>query len=99
MRKTNKHVGSGLDDFLASEGLLEEATAIAVKRLIAWKLADAMKAKGISKKALAQRIRTSRTQLDRVLDDESSSLTLETLTKVASALGFRVNVELLPIKA
>ncbi len=66
----NKHIGSSLDDFLSDEGLLEEVTAAALKRVIAWQLAEVMKAQKVSKKALAERMHTSRTAVDRALDQK-----------------------------
>ena len=94
MAKANKHVGSDFDDFLTDSGQLEEATAVAVKRVIAWQIAEAMKAKGINKKAMAAKMQTSRSQLDRVLDENDTALTLDTLSRAATALGYRVKVEL-----
>ncbi len=90
----NKHIGSSFDDFLAEEGQLEEATAIAVKRAIAWQIEQAMQATGTNKSTLAKRMQTSRTVVDRMLDATDTGLTLDTMTRAASALGFRVKVEL-----
>lgn len=94
MTKPNRHIGSDFDAFLATEGQLEAATALAIKRVIAWQIAEAMKARGLSKKALAERMRTSRSHLDRLLDENDAGLTLETLSRAAQALGYRVKVEL-----
>ena len=91
----NKHIGSSFDDFLAEEGQLEEATAIAVKRAIAWQIEQAMQATGTNKSTLAKRMQTSRTVVDRMLDATDTGLTLDTMTRAASALGFRVKVELI----
>jgi len=88
-------VGSDFDAFLEKDGQLEGTTAIAVKRVIAWKLAQAMKKQGVSKKALAERMGTSRSQVDRLLDEDDPALTLDTLSRAASALGRRIRVELL----
>lgn len=92
----NKHVGSDFDEFLAEEGLAEEVSAAALKRVIAWQLAEAMKQQGINKTALAQRMQTSRTALDRALDQNDSGMTLATLASAAKALGQRVEVRLVP---
>ncbi|WP_395610625.1 Fis family transcriptional regulator [Pseudomonas sp. B22129] len=92
----NKHIGSSLDDFLSDEGLLEEVTAAALKRVIAWQLAEAMKAQKVSKKALAERMHTSRTAVDRALDQNDAGMTLATLASAARALGQRVEVRLVP---
>jgi DNA-binding Xre family transcriptional regulator len=94
MSKVGRHVGSDFDDFLAADGQLETATAVAIKRVIAWQIAEAMKARGLSKKALAARMRTSRSHLDRLLDEDDTGLTLETLSRAAQALGYRVKIEL-----
>lgn len=90
----NKHIGSDFDAFLAEQGELEEATAIAVKRLIAWQIDQAMQMTGVNKSALAKRMHTSRTVVDRMLDATDTGLTLETMTRAATALGYRVRVDL-----
>lgn len=90
----HKNIGSDFDDFLADEGQLEEATAVAVKRVIAWQLGEAMKEAGVSKSALARRMQTSRTVVDRILDASDASLTLDTMTRAASAVGKRIKIDL-----
>lgn len=90
---SNPHIGSTFDDFLQEEGLLEDSSAVALKRVIAWQLANAMKAQGVTKSAMATRMRTSRSQLDRVLGGEGSGMTLETLSRALDALGLRVTLE------
>ena len=90
----NTNVGSGFDAFLADQGELEEATAVAVKRVIAWQIQEAMQTAGVNKSALAKRMQTSRTVVDRMLDATDTGLTLETMTRAATALGFRVKVDL-----
>ena len=94
MNKRNIHVGSDFDDFLADEGLLEGASAVAIKRVIAWQIAEAVKARGLSKKAMAEQMHTSRSHLDRLLDADDTGLTLETLSRAAQVLGRRLRVEL-----
>lgn len=94
MRANNPRVGSRFDAFLAEDGLLEDVSAVAVKRVIAWQIAEAMKHEGITKTALAERMHTSRAQLNRVLDAEDTGLTLDTLSRAAAALGYRVKVDL-----
>ena len=93
-KNKNKHIGSDFDDFLAEQGELEAATTIAVKRVIAWKIEQAMQTAGVNKSALAKRMHTSRTVVDRMLDATDTGLTLETMTRAATALGFRVEVDL-----
>lgn len=89
----NKHIGSNFDDFLKEEGLFDDASAIAVKRVIAWQIDKAMKAKGVNKSTLAKRMQASRTVVDRILDATDTGLTLDTMTRAATALGFRVKVD------
>lgn len=93
----NKHIGSDFDAFLAEQGELGEATAVAVKRVLAWQIQQAMREAGVNKSALATRMRTSRTVVDRMLDATDTGLTLETMTKAATALGFRVKVDLVSL--
>lgn len=95
MAKRNvSHIGSTLDDFLSEDGVLEEVSARAIKRVIAWQLAEAMKDQGVTKTAMAERMHTSRSMLNRLLDDSDTGLTIETLSRAAQALGYRVKVEL-----
>ncbi len=65
---SKKHMGSSIDDFLKEEGIFEEAQAQAVKEVVAWQLAEAMKKQKISKNKMAALLKTSRTQVDRLLD-------------------------------
>jgi antitoxin HicB len=88
----NKHIGSSFDDFLKEEGIYEEATSHAIKRVIAWQLAEAMKAKNISKSEMARRMKTSRTQVERFLDPENDSVQLDTIQKAATIVGKRLIV-------
>jgi len=92
----NKHIGSDFDDFLAEQGIAEEVSAVALKRVIAWQIAEAMKLQKVTKKALAQRMHTSRTAVDRALDQNDAGMTLATLASAARALGRRVEVRLVP---
>ena len=89
-----KNVGSSFDEFLEEEGILEEVSAVAVKRLIAFQLAEKMSEKNLTKSELARRMATSRSALDRLLDPDNSSVTLQTLQSAVQALGGRLNVEL-----
>ena len=86
MAKKNIHLGSSLDDLLEEEGLLAEAQAIAIKRVLAWKLAEAMKEENLTKSALAKTMNTSRSALDRLLDPDNPSVTLLTMEKAAAAI-------------
>lgn len=87
-------VGSTLDAFLAEEGILDEATEHAIKGVLAWQIDQEMKARNLTKAAMARRMQTSRAQLDRLLDPENSSVTLHTLHRAAAILGKRLRVEL-----
>ncbi|HEB99008.1 MAG TPA: Fis family transcriptional regulator [Thiotrichales bacterium] len=89
-----KHSGSSFDDFLEEEGLLAEAEAIAVKRVIAYQIRTLMKEQNLSKSALARRMKTSRSALDRLLDPDNPSVTLLTLERAARALGRNIRIEL-----
>jgi len=95
----NPHIGTDFDEFLANEQLAETVSAAALKRVIAWQIAEAMKAQKVSKKALAERMQTSRTAVDRALDQNDPGLTLATLASAARALGQRVEVRLIPERA
>ena len=88
------HSGSSFDSFLEEEGILDEVEAAAIKRVIAWQLAEAMKTGKISKKTMAQRMGTSRSQLDRLLDPENSAVHLQTITRAARAVGKRLRMEM-----
>jgi len=89
-----KNMGSNFDDFLSEEALLEEATATAMKRVIAWQIEKEMKRQQLTKSAMAAKMHTSRAALNRLLDETDTSLTLTTLASAASALGKKVRVEL-----
>jgi antitoxin HicB len=90
----NKHIGSSFDSFLVEQGMHDEVTAVAMKRVISWQIVEAMKQSGITKVAMAARMQTSRSLLDRLLDPEDAGLTLDTLTRAASALNLRIHLEL-----
>ena len=87
-------IGSDFDDFLKREGLYEEVTAGAVKRVLTQQITEAMKAGDISKSEMARRMRTSRSQLDRLLDPANTKIRLDTLIKAARAVGRSVRLEL-----
>jgi hypothetical protein len=92
--ETNLHLGSSFDDFLAEEALLEETTAVAIKRVVAWQIEQEMKLQKLTKTALAAKMHTSRAALNRLLDETDTSLTLTTLTSAANALGKSLRIEL-----
>ncbi len=90
----NKYLGSDFDDFLEKEGTLAETEAVAVKRVIAFQIEEMMKKKHLSKTALAEKMHTSRSALNRLLDPTNVSITLQTLEKAALALGKRLRIKL-----
>lgn len=94
MKLNKKHIGSSLEEFLGEEGLLEETTTQAIKSVIAWQLAEEMKARRITKKRLAELMKTSRAQIDRILDPEKGNVTIETLQRAAAIVGRRLRLEL-----
>jgi antitoxin HicB len=90
----DRHTGSSIDDFLREEGVLEEFQTRAVKEVIAWQIAEAMKTQGISKRQLAGMMRTSRTQVDRLLDPGHGNVTIETLRRAAEVVGRKLQIGL-----
>jgi hypothetical protein len=92
----SKHIGSNFDDFLEEDGMREEVTAAAIKRVIAWQLAQAMKAKRITKTEMAERMHTSRMVVNRLLDENDTSVTLATLARASVAVGLPLRLELTP---
>jgi|TARA_B100000315_G_scaffold233891_1_gene247440 predicted XRE-type DNA-binding protein len=86
-RTKNKHLGSTLDSFLEDEGILEEVTARAQKKVLAYQLAEAMKAQNISKSEMARRMSTSRSQIDNLLNPDNNRFRIDTAQKAAAALG------------
>jgi hypothetical protein len=82
------------DEFLAGQGMLHACEDVAIKRVLAWQIAEAMKENGITKTTMAKRMQTDRRQLDRLLDPDNPSVTLGTLRRAASAVGKTLRVEL-----
>jgi antitoxin HicB len=93
--KKKGRIGSSFDDFLKGEGIYEEVTARAIKRVIARQLDALMEEQGLTKSELAKRMKTSRAQLDRLLNPENESVTLGTLTRAARAVGRNLHMELI----
>jgi hypothetical protein len=98
-RKKMDHNGSTFDSFLEEEGIREEVEAVAIKRVLAWQLEQAMQKQQKTKQAMAKQLHTSRSQLDRLLDPNNVSVTLETITRAARALGKRVIIRVADVKA
>jgi len=92
--KKKGRIGSSFDDFLKEDGIYAEVTPRAIKRVIARQLDALMADEGLSKTELAKRMKTSRAQLDRLLDPENQSVTLATLTRAAHAVGQQLRLEL-----
>ena len=102
VRKSHKlidHSGSTFDSFLEQEGIREEVEAVAIKRVLAWQLSQAMQEQQKTKQAMAKQLHTSRSQLDRLLDPQNISVTLDTITRAARALGKRVIIRVADVKA
>lgn len=93
------HSGSSFDRFLEQEGIREEVEAVAIKRVLAWQLEQAMRKQQKTKQAMAKQLHTSRSQLDRLLDPQNVSVTLDTITRAARALGKRVIIRVAEAKA
>lgn len=91
---SKKNIGSSFDEFLSENAILDDATAVAVKRVIAWQIEQEMKAQNLNKTTMAKKMHTSRAALNHLLDENDTSLTLTTLAS-AAVLGKKLNVELL----
>ena len=93
MSITRKNIGDRFDDFLKEEGVYEECTGAAVKRLLALQLEDLMEKKHLTKTDMARRMKTSRAVINRLLDPDNESVTLYTLKKAASVVGKKLRLE------
>jgi predicted XRE-type DNA-binding protein len=96
--KVTEHSGSSFDSFLEEEGIREEVEAVAIKRVLAWQLEQAMKEQQKTKQTMAKQLHTSRSQLDRLLDPQNVSVTIATITRAARALGKRVVIRVTDAK-
>lgn len=94
MTFNKKHIGSSLESWLEEEGILEESTNFAIKSVLAWQISLEMKKRRLSKIKMAEAMKTSRAQLDRLLDPKSGNVTLATMQKAANAVGKSLRVEL-----
>lgn len=90
----NQYIGTDFDDFLAEDGIREDVEAAALKRVLAFQLAQAMKKQNITQVEMAKRMKTSRTVVSRLLDANDTSVTLATLTRASMALGERLQLSL-----
>jgi antitoxin HicB len=96
--KAFDHSGSSFASFLAEESIQDEVESIAVKRILAWQLEEAMRKRQKTKQAMAKELRTSRSQLDRLLDPRNVSVSLHTITRAANALGKKVIIRIADAK-
>lgn len=94
MTKKKGRIGSSFGDFLKEQGTYDETTATAVKRVLAWQLEQAMAKNQMSKNQMAKAMKTSRSQLDRILDPDNERIQLDTVIKAARVLGREVRIEL-----
>ena len=92
-------IGSTFDDFLKQEGLYEEASTVAAKRVLAWQLKQKMEQEAVTKQDMAKRLNTSRSQLDRILDPDNDRVQLDTLENAAKTLGYGMRIELVRLEA
>jgi antitoxin HicB len=92
-KMNNKYSGSNFDAFLEEEGILEEVSTAAQKRLLSLQIADIMAEENLTKSEVASRMNTSRSQLDRLLDPSNTSITLESLDRLARAIGRQLRIE------
>jgi antitoxin HicB len=90
----SEHIGSDFDDFLRDEGMQEEVTAAALKRVIAWQFAEIMRERRITKTEMAARMHTSRMVVNRLLDENDTSVTLATLARASVAVGVPLKIEM-----
>src|SRR5437879_11580122 len=97
-QKMKDHSGSTFDSFLEEEGIREEAEAVAIKRVLAWQLEQAMQKQQKTKQAMAKQLHTSRSQLDRLLDPENVSVSLHTMARAAKVLGKRITIRVADLK-
>jgi antitoxin HicB len=98
-RRNTVRSGSTFDSFLEQGGIREEVEAVAIKRVLAWQFSQAMRQQQKTKQSLARQLRTSRSQLDRLLDPRNVSVTLDTITRVAKVLGKRIVIRIENAKA
>jgi len=95
VKQKNAALGSSLEDFLKEDGIYDDCNNKAIKEVLAWQLQQEMKDKGISKIAMAERMKTSRAALDRLLDPANTAVTLNTMMRAASTIGKSLRIELI----
>ncbi len=92
--RKNPHEGSSFSSFLDEMGIRDEVESYAIKSVLAWQFQKAMRARKVTKKEMAAHLRTSRTQVDRLLDPRNDAVSLRTLDRAARAIGMRVRLKL-----
>jgi antitoxin HicB len=97
-RKVSDHSGSTFNSFLEKEGIREQVEAVAIKRVLAWQFEQAMREQRQTKQRMAKQLNTSRSQLDRLLDPRNVSVSLDTITRAARALGKRLVIRVADAK-
>ena len=97
MVKRNPRAGSSFDDFLKADGIYEDVQNAAIKKVLSAKLEAAMLDQNISKSDMAKRLKTSRSQLDRLLDPDNATITLQTASRAAAVLGMTLEIHLNPM--
>lgn len=95
MKSSNPHIGSSFDNLLDEENLLTQVNEIAIKRVIAWQIQQEIETKQMTKTGVAKAMGTSRAAVDRLLDPDNTSVTLNTLDRAARVLGKRIKIELI----
>jgi antitoxin HicB len=99
IKKTTGKIGSSFADFLKEEGLYDDATTHAVKAALAWQIEQGMQKQNLTKTTMAKRMKTSRSQLDRLLDPENDQVSLGVIQRAAGAIGMRLNISLKAVRA
>ena len=95
IKSKNPAIGSSLEEFLKEDGIYDNCNSKAIKEVLAWQLQQVMKEKGISKMAMAEKMKTSRAALDRLLDPKNTAVTLNTMIKAATTIGKSIRIELI----
>ena len=92
MPDADRHIGSSFESFLEEQGTFDEVDALAIKRVVAWEIKQAMEAKHVRKKDMAIALGTSRTQIDRLLDPDNPNIEVKTITRAARHVGLRIKM-------
>ena len=93
-KRKNPHIGGRFEDWLKDEGIYEDTTNAAIKKVVAWQIQQAMQEQHLTRTEMARRMETSRVQLNRLLDPKNDGVTLATLSRAAAIVGRRLRLEL-----